>query len=334
MRKVTLEDIARETHLSRAAVGCALSESAGNTRISEETRRRVLEVAERMNYQSHTGARALRTSRFDNVGYFVAVKTPWDYAFTDIILNGLSEGATKHGKNIVMAQIPSQSATEEIPKSLRERCLDALIIYDAASFLPGFQAAVEASGIPVVYINEKQDFNCVYIDDVESGRLMTSHLVERGFRKIAMFAPQTLREHYSTPDRITGYLQVMEQAGLQPDVKRMNSKNMQQECEEWLSGDNLPDAIFCVGDLWAATLQQVLYRLRLRVPDDLAICGCDGWLHAKWSTVPLTTAVIPFSRMASAAFDMAIQRVRDPASVPSIVLQPTIRIADSTNRVV
>ena len=196
VHKVTLDDIARETQLSRAAVGFALSKRAGNTRISKETRQRVLEVAQRMNYQSHAGARALRTSRFDNVGYFVAIKTPWDYAFTEIILHGLSEGATRHGKNIVMVQI-SQSATEEIPKSLRERCLDALIIFEGATFLPGFQAAVEASGIPAVYMNEKQGQNCLYVDDVETGRLVTSHLVERGFRKIAMLAPQTVREHYS-----------------------------------------------------------------------------------------------------------------------------------------
>src|SRR4051794_39532002 len=89
MRKVTLADIARETKLSRAAVGCALSESAGNTRVSAETKRRVLEVAHRLNYQSHAGARALRTSRFDSVGYFCATKSESDYSFTEIILQGL-----------------------------------------------------------------------------------------------------------------------------------------------------------------------------------------------------------------------------------------------------
>ena len=124
----------------------------------------------------------------------------------------------------------------------------------------------------------------------------------------------------------------MGEAGLQPNVKRMKSKDFQHECEAWLAAGDLPEAIFCVADLWAMELQQVLYRLRLRVPDNVAICGCDGWQHAKWSTVPLTTAVIPFSRMASMAFDMAMQRVRDPAPLPSMVLRPTLRIADSTIR--
>jgi DNA-binding LacI/PurR family transcriptional regulator len=334
MRKVTLDDIARETNLSRAAVGCALSNRAGNTRISEQTRKRVLEVAERLNYHSHTGARALRTSRFDNVGYFVAIKTPWDYAFTEIILHGLSEGAVKYGKNIVLVQLPSQSATDEIPKALRERCLDALIIFEGATFLPGFQAAAEASGIPIVYMNEKQDHNSIYIDDVETGLLMTQHLVERGFRRIAMLAPETPREHYSSHDRIAGYKQVMVQAGLEPDVQRMSSKSFQQDCERWLAAPDRPEAIFCVSDLWAVTLQQVLYRLRLRVPDELAICGCDGWHHAKWSTVPLTTAVIPFQHMAATAFEMAMQRVLDPAPLPSVVIRPTIRIAESTDRTI
>jgi LacI family transcriptional regulator len=332
MAKVTLDDIARELNISKASVGCALSDRAGNTRISEETRQRVVEVARRMNYHSHAGARALRTSRFDNIGYFVAVKARGDYAFVDIILDGLSEGATRHKQNIVMVQIPGEAAMQEIPKALRERCLDALIIQESSSFLPGFQAAVEASGIPVVYMNEKQPSDSVYVDDVESGRLATTHLVERGFRKIAILAPQTLRDHYSTADRIEGYLEVMEEAGLKPLVKRVISRDFDQATQAWLASGDLPEAIFCTGDLWAVRLLQVFYRLRLRVPDDIAICGCDGWHHASWSAVPLTTVVIPFPLMALAALEMAMQRVASPGHKPSVVLRPTLRVLDSSLR--
>src|SRR5258708_24798792 len=99
MSKPTLHDIAREVNLSVASVGCALSDRAGNARISDETRQRVRNVARRLKYQSHAGARALRSRRFDNIGYFSARKDRADFAFTEIILDGLSEGAARHGQN-------------------------------------------------------------------------------------------------------------------------------------------------------------------------------------------------------------------------------------------
>jgi LacI family transcriptional regulator len=333
MAKVRLADIARELNLSMASVGCALSDRAGNTRVSSETRRRVREAAQRLNYKLHAGARALRTQQFDNIGYFTAKKSPSDYVHLDRILDGLAEGAAKYRQNIVIVQIPTDAASvDDIPKALRERCLDALIIYDAASFLPGFQAAVEASGIPIIYMNEKQPVDAVYVDDIRTGRIMTSHLIEQGFRRITMLAPTTLRDHYSTSDRITGYREAIDAAGLRPDVRRFASKSFATEVEAWLCDQPRPEAVFCVSDQVAVEFQRVLYRLRLRVPDDIAICGCDGSFHARLFPIPMTTASIPFHAMAVAAFDMAMSRVHNHQSLKSIVLPPSLIAGESTQR--
>jgi LacI family transcriptional regulator len=332
-KKTTVADIAAVLKLSNPTVAAALSGGGGNTRVSEETRVRVRQMAAKMNYQLNTGARSLRTRRFHNIGYFSIKKAPGDYTFAELILDGLSDGADEHGQNVVLVRIPDSSERfEEIPRALREQCLDALIISDAATFPPGFQDAIEAGGIPVVYLNEKQPTNAVYIDDRLGGRLMTEHLIGQGFRHIAMLAPDYGRNHYSFGDRIIGYKAAMKAAGRDSDVKRYPSATWRAQAKEWMMSADRPDAVFCVGDFEALMLQRILYDLRLRVPDDIAVAGCNGEMFSLYSTVPLTTLEIPFRSMTAQAFKMALDLVADPAHkpIPSIVLEPRLIQSQST----
>jgi LacI family transcriptional regulator len=70
----------------------------------------------------------------------------------------------------------------------------------------------------------------------------------------------------------------------------------------------------------------------LRVPDDIAVAGCNGEMFSLYSTVPLTTLEIPFRSMTAQAFKMALDLVADPAHkpIPSIVLEPRLIQSQST----
>lgn len=338
-KKTTLRDIARELNLCVSSVGCALSDRSGNTSISEKTRQRVREAARRLNYQSNSGARTLRTQRYNNIGYFIAKKS-FDFTFTEPILDGLSDGASEHGQSVVVVRIPESSDRfGEIPRELREQCLDALVIYNAAAIPQGFQNAVEASGIPVVYLNEKKPTNSVYVNDSLGGRLMTEHLVQSGFRRITMFSPDYgVRQHYSFSERVDGYLEVMKEAGLPPDVRTFKYEDLDEMHEQvvaWLTSPDRPEVIFCRDDQLAMYLQKSLYTLGIRIPDDMALAGCNGELLAHVSPVPLTTLEIPFRRMAYHAVTMAIELANAPehAPLPSVAFNPSLVVQKSTQRV-
>lgn len=334
MSKTTLADIARKLGLSQASVSKALSGGGNdNTRISPETMRRVQQAALEMNYRSNAGARALRTRRFHNIGFFDFRRRHTDYSFFDPILNGLSEKAENRGQNIVLVRVPQNTDPTVFPRALREEGLDALIIGNNAMVGPAFQDIIESSGIPIVYLNEKRRTNAVYVNDVLSGRLMTEHLVSRGFTRIAMLAPYTSGRHYSTADRIQGYQEVMREAGLEPNLKTFERQTWREETRNWLSDHaQRPEAIFCANDHIAMLLQRILYDLRLHIPGDIAIAGCNGEQLALHSTIPLTTVKIPFREMGLNAMEMALQCVgqKNKQPIPSIVLEPSLAVHESS----
>ena len=332
-RHPSVADIARELNVSKASVAAALSGRGGNTRVSEKTAERVREVARQLNYRSNASARAMSQQRFNTIGFFVAKKQSSDYSMSDVILNAIVDAAEKHGMTVLLVGIPTMpEGMSLIPRSLNENCLDALIIQNAMTLSAEFQAAIEASKVPVVYMNEKAPNNAVYVDDVESGRIMTRHLVDTGFRKIGILAPVGAFPHYSAVDRVKGYLEVMARAGLSPMVKEPLSPVWRDVVREWVQSVDRPEVIFCISDQIALSVQQILYDLHLRVPDDIAIAGCNDEIFAHHSPVPLTTLHVPFAEMSRVSMEQVMKLVEKPGTLPSVVLHSHLVVRASTHR--
>lgn len=332
----TITDIARKLNLSVSSVAAALSESSGNTRVSEKTKERVMAMAQRMNYRSNSSARAMRRSRFDAIGFFAVRKKKSDYSFLECTLDGLSAGTARFSQNIVFVPISDASENNpELPRALTEACVDALIVDNMSRISHKLSMAIESAGKPVVYMNAKQPKNSVYINDVAGGVMMTDYLISKGYKHIAMLAPDLEIEHYSSPDRIYGYTKAMIAAGLSPHVIEGGREDWLDNLKHALQGERPIEAIFCVNDHAALQMQKLLYQMGIRVPEDVAIAGCDGEFIADCSVVPLTTLRVPFRGMAEAAVEMANQLINAApgARVPSVELLPTLVENASTQRI-
>ena len=334
-KRLRINDLAKLLNLSSSTVGAALSGRGGNTRVSAETRNRVQQAAQRLNYRVNASASAVRRQRFNNIGFFTAKKRPSAYSFADIISHGVSTAAKKHGQNVVLVRISElMEADLNLPRALAEACLDTLVIQDSWNITEVFQNVVESLGVPVTYVNEKRPANAAYSDDVLGGRMMTEYLISQGFKKIVMIAPGSTRSHYSYHDRTQGYQEAMTAAGLTP-FSYMSAIDWREDICALLKSSARPEAIFCADDQTALSLQRILYHLRLRAPDDIAIAGCNGELLAEYSPVPLTTLRIDFHAMAQTAVDLAMTLYETGVpSVPSVVLQPELIVSESTRRMV
>ena len=286
-----------------------------------------------MNYRANSSARAMKQKRFNTIGFFVAKKRVSDYAALDTISLALVDAAEKQGQTVLLVSVPiSPSGETVIPRSLNEKCLDAFIVQNAMQVSPEAHSAIESSRVPVVYMNEKAPTNAVYVDDIESGRIMTEFLIGEEFRKIAVLSPVTPFPHYSAADRVQGYLASVSGAGIEPVVKNFPSEIWRAEAREWLQSSNRPEVIFCTSDHIALQLQGILYELNIRVPETIAIAGCDDEHFARHSTVPLTTLHIPFEEMARVSVEQAMKLIETPGRTPSVVLHSKLVVRDSTRR--
>jgi DNA-binding LacI/PurR family transcriptional regulator len=160
------------------------------------------------------------------------------------------------------------------------------------------------------------------------------HLIKTGRRRIvhATF----VRQETPTASRRVGYARAMAQARLKPEylyypLSEQQRATVRQLIRDFVKTNGCPDAIFCHSDDVALGIYRGLCDLGIRVPDQVAIVGCDGIQDTEYLEVPLTTLVQPVVELCDASWKFLTQRIEHPQTKrQQIVLKPTLAIRESS----
>lgn len=196
----TIYDLAREVGVSPATVSRALS---GGSRVKEETKRKIIAVAEKLNYTPNYLARGLKKKRTDTIALVISdVTNPF---FTSLA-RGVEDTASRHGFNTIFCNTDEDPEKERSYLDLMFRkMIDGLLIsaYGGSRIL----SPLKERGIPVVLVDrrvEKFRWDCVVGNSEGGAYALVQHLIEvHGYREIAMLAgPSIISTSF---ERIEGY---------------------------------------------------------------------------------------------------------------------------------
>jgi LacI family transcriptional regulator len=285
----TLEDIARSLRVSKMTVSRAIN---NHPEISVETRARILEMAQKMNYRPNQFARALSTNR----SYLIGIVVPdLMHSYFAEICRGVEISARPAGyQNLICSTEEDFGREMEEIEALLSRT-DGLIVASASSLKESrFYRKIVGEGAKIVLIDrllEGLRLPAVTTDDVQVGVLATEHLIQMGHRKIGHLRGTGVS---TAVKRFEGYSQELARHGLRFD------KDLVRECgfteaqgytamTEWLSRGNVPAAIFAANDPAAIGAMAALSDAGLKIPEDVAIVGGGNIHYGDMLKVPLTT---------------------------------------------
>lgn len=207
----TIVDIARKLGVSAMTVSRALT---GSSEVSEKTREKVTKCAERMGYRPHRWARSLVTRRSSMVGVVVP---DFSHSYFAEITHGIDEVLGKAGYNLLLCDSWMDPAKEqaEIEMLVGSRVDGLIVASEQPERSPEVFKWLEENRVPFVLVDRffiGQDYSAVRVDDLETGRLATRHLVELGHRRIAhirgpRLSPASLRYR--------GYLETLRGQGIE-----------------------------------------------------------------------------------------------------------------------
>lgn len=342
--RITIRDIARETGLSTAAVSHALRPRPdSNIKLHQDTIDRVRKAAADLNYQPHSGARSIRSNRFNTIGYFVAktgqfTNTPYGY------MAGAHDVAEEHAFRMTLIRLPrnADDIGKAMPSVFSERNLDALVIESYNELADQIYERIQVSRMPVVFVNDRHETNSVYVDDEWGAIQITNHLLERGYRKIAYVqrttvdGPPVAKMHHSAADRVRGFRKAMRKAGREAECLTVRTcevvgPEVDLSAAEW-QAISQHDAVIAYDDDLANLIARTAYGKRKRVPDSLAIAGFNGDYASLCSWQRLTTVRIPSYEMGRRAAEMAFELVGGApgAALPSSVFRPSLVEGETT----
>jgi DNA-binding LacI/PurR family transcriptional regulator len=305
--KIGIRDVAEAARVSITTVSLALN---GKGRVSEATRARVLEAAERLGYQPDPSARSLKGGRTGVVALAFSYRFPVPYPVTDFdyfnrAIQGATEAALARDCGLVIGPpTPQSDVWSRLP-------LDGVVVFDPVLGDP-VPGQLRKRGTPMVVVGRDPngDFDDPNVDNDHTAgtRMALDHLWERGARTIALFAYPLLDSFVETSEAT--YCAWCTERGIEPRVllfPAMWDRAPRQVAAELLASSERPDAVYCLEeDLGLETLSAAA-ETGFRVPEDLKIVACTD--RSVFPGLALTTIELDPDRTAREAMGLLLDLI-------------------------
>lgn len=333
-KKTTIYDIAKELNVTAATVSRALN---NNPRISEPTRKLVLETAKRLNYKQNQLAVALKSGKSKNVGVVV----PYiDRSFFSTIIRGIEEELNPQGYHVIICQTMEDAKKEiDTVQNLLNAQVDGILISISRNTrnIDHFKQVLNKN-IPLIFFDRKTDMkgvSSVTVDDYQGAYMATEHLIDQGCSKIAHLTVDRSLEIYE--NRFKGYEQALLDNGhhLEPDylvALKSDIEAGKDAAKKLMDLPNPPDAIFSASDFGALGAIQYLKSIGRHIPSDFRVVGFSNEPFTQFMELPISSVDQCPILMGKTAARVFLEQIssNDVRIEKKVVLSSTLKIRRSS----
>ena len=314
---VTLKDIATELGYSVNTVSRALRNCND---IPPVTRDKIRKKADEMGYISNQSAQSLRSGKSKTIAVLVgSIANP----HFSILINEMEEHAAAVGYTLLILNTHEDPQTEQNAiRTAISQNVDGILLCPSQRSDENYRI-MQTNRMPFVLFGRRDErYPYVLADDVKAGYLATNELIRRGHRHIAFLnAPLHIS---SAADRLAGYQQAMEEAGLpvrDNDIFTPQGKNgIAKAVREKQFPPNGTTATFCFCDLFACEYIYALTEMGHRVPEDMSVIGVDN-IQSRMTLPRRINSIQNGKRLlAKTSVDLLMQQINGNDTLQQIVL--------------
>ncbi len=335
MKNINIRELARELQLSVSTVSKALRDSH---EISEQTKQRVRNTAEKLNYVPNPYASSLRGRKSMNIG--VVIPEVAD-SFFSLAINGIESVAKEKGYHVLICLTHESFANEKtILQEFQGGRVDGVLL-SVTRETTGSEHVVDLvkSGVPLVFFDrvcEDVETAQVITDDYESGYKATQHLAECGCRKIAFLG---ISKSLSINNkRLQGYLQALSDHKMKPyknHIRHCTNDALQNYplVKALLEQSNRPDGIVASVEKLTTPVYMACAALKLKIPRDVKLVCFSNLDTASILNPSLTTITQPafeIGRVAASILFKSLGKTNVTLTKESVVLPSALVVRRST----
>jgi LacI family transcriptional regulator len=337
---LTIKDIAKALGLSTSTVSRALRDSY---EISPETKKLVLEYAEKNNYHPNPIALSLKERRSRSIGVVVCEIAN---SYFSQVINGIESIAYNNGYNVIIAQSRESFDREMLNlQYLTSRSIDGLIISVSTETTDfSYLKELHGKGMPIVFFDRivsEIDTHKVIADNYKGGYDATTHLINSGYRRIATVSNPELLS--ITKERLAGYKAALSDHGIEPDdalIKYcrhggMIVEEVEEAVNQLLKLKQQPDALFASADKLTTNCLRILKAKGLSVPGDIGLIGFSNTDLTELLDPPLSVIKQPAFEMGEITMTLLLQLIESKRPVTEFetkVLPTELLIRGSTKK--
>ena len=325
---VKLADIAKHLGMSVSTVSRVINEK---DRVSDETRRRVLEAVEELNYRPNEIARSLRKRNSMTIGVIVP-------DLSNNFFNLLTKGATMVAKDnnyltILCNSDYDQKVEQDYMNLLIQKQVDGVILATVSKEKKYFQNIINRRH-PVVFVDNLPDeelkYNYVTIDNEKASYDLTNHLIQRGYKEIAILTGNL--HETSAVKRLRGWKNAMTSHGLSINEKFIGIGDFQIESGykmmmAMLNRKKRPHAVLAANNYLAYGAIKAAQAKGLSVPGDLYVVCFDAVDNTGLMNIKIPSIIQPAQKIGEVAADTLINRMKNKnfSVYDNIILEPLFK---------
>jgi DNA-binding LacI/PurR family transcriptional regulator len=305
--------------------------------VTEETKNKVWDMAREMGYRPNHIAKSLVLNKTFSIGVVIPEIA---HSFFPEVIRGIEDVTYAMDYQLIFTHsAEDQDRERRALAALEAKRVDGILISTAQSTddVTPYKELID-TGLPMVFFDRcvyNIGASCVSMNDVESSREITEHLIQHGYKKIA---------HLSGPPKVSigkkrldGFLKALKEHNLEIREKWIKESGFQEKggydammrLLENSEGDR-PEAVVAVNDPAAFGAMQAILDNGLRIPEDIAIVGFTDDIRAKLMPVPLTTIRQPAYEMGKKAAEKLIKVIdNEDETVEEIVIESQLIIRQS-----
>jgi LacI family transcriptional regulator len=337
---ITIKDIAKALGLSTSTVSRALRDSY---EISGETKKLVLEYAEKNNYHPNPIALSLKERRSRSIGVIVCEIAN---SFFSQTINGIESIAYNNGYNVIISQSRESADREMLNlQYLTSRSVDGLIISVSTETKDfSFFKELNDRGMPIVFFDrivDHIDTHKVIVDNYKGAYEATTHLINSGYKRIATLSNPAVLS--IAKERLAGYQAALTDNGIVADEELikycqhggMIVEEVEQAVDQLLHLPQRPDAILASADKLTTNCLRILKARGFSVPDDIGLIGFSNTDLTELLDPPLSVIRQPAFEMGEIATSLLLQLIESKRPVTDFetrVLTTELLIRGSTKK--
>lgn len=291
--RVTAKEVAAKLGISTMTVSRVMNKRSN---VDEATRKRVLAAAQELGYRPNQIAKSLVLQKTHTIGVVVPEIT---HSFFPEVIRGIEEEVYRAQYHLIlMHSAESVEREQDAIQTLESKLVDGILISTAQSVADfEFYRDVLRRGVPIVFFDRcvhNIGASCVSIDDEESAKRITNHLLDHGYTRLAhLSGPQ----HISIGvDRLNGFMRALSDRGIAVPADLIVEAGFHESGGYAammklldLPAAERPRAVVAVNDPAAFGAIRAILERGLRIPEDIAIVGFTDDIRAALMPSPLTT---------------------------------------------
>lgn len=332
--KVTIKDIAKECGVSTAAVSLVLNNR--ETRISAETRQRILDTVEKYHYRPNKLAIGLLKNSTSTFGIIVP---DISNIFFAELCKGCESEARKHNYTLMVTSADEFPADNmQYFNALIDHQVDG-IVYAAPSnidnqTIQSICSKITETKIPFVAVDRALDLpfaKSIVNDNVHGGYIATKHLLELNHRRIGCLTGPLCNR--ASTDRLKGYKMALEEFDVPYDSALILEGDFTvssgYDSLAYMRGQGVT-ALFCFNDMMALGAYRAIRDYKLCLPESISLVGYDDVFISDLLDPPLTTVNQPAFEIGASAIRTLIALTQNDASADHVVFTPNLKVRSST----